>query len=168
MISLQKKIKNCLTELSGLATLSSSPPAIVPEPALYSKVFPTPSPPPRNPLPPTTGGLLRFSNLFCLSGQLLQFCQGQHGSKLVLNRLREGTDPERDLVREELGLPTSLGLILEVSNVHCMPVVLALVETDRRTRVEVVEQVKRNFGELSNIRGGEKSLQKLMSIIGGK
>ena len=76
LISLQKKIKNCLTELSGLATLSSSPPAIVPEPALYSKVFPIPSPPTLHPLPPTTGGLLHFSNLFCLSGQLLQFCQG--------------------------------------------------------------------------------------------
>ena len=81
------------------------------------------------------------------------------------DRLREGTEPERDLVREELGLPSSLGLILEAGNVHCMQVVLALVETDRRTRLEVMEQVKRNFGELSKIEGGEKSMQKLMSII---
>ena len=125
-------------------------------------MFPTPSPPP---IPPTTGGLLHFSNLFCLSGQLLQFCQGQNGSKLVLDRLREGTEPERDLVREELGLPNSLGLILEAGNVHCIQVVLVLVETDLRTRMEVVEQVKRNFEEFSKIEGGEESFKKLMSII---
>ena len=45
---------------------------------------------------------------------------------------------------------------------HCMQVVLVVVETDRRTRVEVVELVKRIFGELGNInlrsqRKGEES-----------
>ena len=43
-----------------------------------------------------------------------------------------------------------------------MQVVLVVVETDRRTRVEVVELVKRIFGELGNInlrsqRKGEES-----------
>ena len=69
----------------------------------------------------------------------MQFCQGQqHGSKLVLDRLRESTEPERNIVMEDLGLPGSLGLILETGNMFCRQVVLTLVETDRRTRLEVL------------------------------
>ena len=79
----------------------------------------------------------------------MQFCQGQHGSKLVLDRLREGTEPERNLVREELGLPGSLGLILETRNMFFRKIILALGETDRRTRVEVVEQVKKTWKSFS-------------------
>ena len=96
----------------------------------------------------------------------MQFCQGQHGSKLVLDRLREGTEPERNLVREELGLPGSLGLILETGNMFFRQVILALVETDRRTRVEVVEQVKRNMGEFLRIENGEDFIQGVFAIAG--
>ena len=103
LISFQKKIKSCLTELSSLQSTSSPTLDTVPEVSLYSKVFTTPSSSLYPLLPSTPGGLLQFSNLFCLSGQLVQFCQGQHGSKLVLDRLRESTEPERNLVREELG-----------------------------------------------------------------
>ena len=63
-----------------------------------------------------------------------------------MDRLREGTEPERDLVRKELGLPMSLGSILETGNRHCLQVVLTLVETDMRTRVEVVGQLDENRG----------------------
>ena len=132
---------------------------------LYSKVFTTPSPP-LHPLPPTPVGLLQFSNLFCLSGQLVQFCQGQHGSKLVLDRLREGTEPERNLVREELGLPGSLGLILETRNMFFRKIILALGETDRRTRVEVVEQVKRNMEEFLRIENVVEFIQMVFAIAG--
>ena len=83
-------------------------------------------------------------NLFCLSGQ-------QHDSKVVLDRIREGTKPERNLVREELGLTGSLGLIWETGDMFCRQVILALVEMDRRTRVEVLEQVERNIGKLLRI-----------------
>ena len=70
---------------------------------------------------------------------MVQFCQGQqHGSKLVLDRLRESTEPERNIVMEELGLPWSWGIILETGNIFCRQVVLTLVETDRRTRLEVL------------------------------
>lgn len=127
-------------------------------------MFSTPSPP--FPLPPTPGGLLQFSNLFCLSGQLVQFCQGQHGSKLVLDRLREGTEPERNLVREELGLPGSLGLILETGNMFFRQVILALVETDRRTRVEVVEQLKSNMGEILRMEDGEEFMEMVFAMAG--
>ena len=41
---------------------------------------------------------------------------------------------------EELGLPGSWGLILETGNMFCRQVLLTLVETDRRNRVEVVEK----------------------------
>ena len=79
----------------------------------------------------------------------MQFCQGQHGSKLVLDRLREDTEPERNLVREELGLPGSLGLILETRNMFFRKITLALGDTDSRTRVEVVEQVKKTWKSFS-------------------
>jgi hypothetical protein len=35
-------------------------------------------------------------------------------------------------------------------------VILALAETDRRTMVEVVEQIKRNMGEFLRIENGEE------------
>ena len=134
-----------MTEISSLQSISSPTLDTVPECTLYSKVFTTPSPPPpsHSCWPPTV------LQSVLLSGQLLQFCQGQHGSELVLDRLREVTEPERNLVRDKLGLPGSLGLILETGNVFCRQVILALVKTDRRTRVEVVEQVKRNNGGAS-------------------
>ena len=89
---------------------------------------------PLEPLPPTYVGLLQFFFLFCLSGQLVQFCQGQHGSNLVLERLRE-----------ELGLPWSS----ETGIVFCRQVLLALVETDSRTRLEVVDKVKETWESFS-------------------
>ena len=96
----------------------------------------------------------------------MQFCQGQHGSKLVLDRLREGTEPERNLVREELGLPGSLGLILETRNMFFRKIILALVETDRRTRVEVVEQVKRNMEVFLRIENVVEFIQMVFAIAG--
>ena len=94
----------------------------------------------------------------------MQFGQGQHGSKLVLDRIREGTEPERNLVREELGLPGSLGLVLETGNIFFRQVILTLVETDRRTRVEVVEEVKRSRGEFLRIENGEEFTQMVFAI----
>lgn len=157
LISLQSKIKNCLIEKNK----PQSVPATASDCGLYTKVFPTPSPPPLAPV-----GLLEFSNLFCLSGQLVQFCQGQHGSKLVVDRIRVGTQPERNLVREELDLPRSLGLVLETGNEFCKEVVLALVETDMRTRVEVLERVKRDKEAFSRVEGGQEFLQRLGDIVG--
>jgi hypothetical protein len=74
--------------------------------------------------------------------------------------------PERNLVREELGLPGSLGLILETGNMFLGQVILSLVETDRRTRVEVVEQVRRNMGHFLRIEKGEEFIQKVFAIAG--
>ena len=159
LVSLQTKIKSCLDEISKL---ESSPSGIsATDSSLYSKVFPSPLPP--TPAA-TSGGLLEFSNLFCLSGQLVQFCQGQYGSKLVLDRIRDGTDPERNLVREELDLPRSLGFLLEAGNNYCKEVVLALVERDMKTRMEVMGRVKRDGAELARIEGGPEFMQRLYSI----
>ena len=63
----------------------------------------------------------------------------------------EGTEPERNLVRKELGLPGSFGLILETVDMFCRQVILALVEMDRMTKVEVVEQIKRNMVQFLRI-----------------
>ena len=43
---------------------------------------------------------------------------------------------------------------------------MALVKTDRRTRVEVVEQVKRNMGEFLRMENGEEFIQKIFAIAG--
>ena len=64
----------------------------------------------------------------------------------MLDRFREGTDLERNLVREELGRQGSLGPILERGNMFFRKVIMALEQTDMRTRVEEVEQLKRNMG----------------------
>jgi len=160
LVSLQSKIKSCLEEISKFQPL----PFVTSDPdsSLYSKVFPS-ALPSSTPIAPT-GDLLEFSNLFCISGQLLQFCQGKYGSRLVLDRIRDGTDPERDLVREELDLPRSLGLLLEVGNKYTTEVVLALAKRDMKTRVEVMERVKRDRGEFARIAGGQEFMQRLYNI----
>ena len=69
-----------------------------------------------------------------------------HGSKLLLDRLMEGvTEPERNLItiREDLGLFSETRTIIDIQVFHW--------RLDRRTRVEVVEQVKRNMGEFFRI-----------------
>ena len=48
----------------------------------------------------TGSGCIHFSNLFALSGQLAEFSHGEHGSKLVVERLKNGAQPEQGLVRE--------------------------------------------------------------------
>jgi len=159
LVSLQTKIKSCLEEMSKFQPLPSVTPAT--DSSLYSKVFPSPLP--STPIA-STGGLFEFSNLFCLSGQLVQFCQGKYGSKLVLDRIRDGTDPERNLVREELDLPRSLGILLESGNKYSKEIVLALVKRDMKTRVEVMERVKRDRGEFSRIEGGQEFMQRLYNI----
>ena len=63
----------------------------------------------------------------------------------MLDRFREGTDLERNLVREELGRQGSLGPILE-RGMFFRKVIMALEQTDMRTRVEEVEQLKRDMG----------------------
>jgi len=159
LVSLQTKIKSCLEEISKVSPSATSATDF----SLYSKVFPCPPPP----MPtPTKGGLLEFSNLFCLSGQLVQFCQGEYGSKLVMDRIRSGTDPERNLVREELDLPRSLGLLMEAGNKYCKDVVLALVERDMKTRVEVMGRVRRDKEIFARIEGGPEFMQRLLNIVG--
>ena len=57
-----------------------------------------------------------------------------------------------------------MGLHLETGNRFCRQVILALVETDRRNRVEVVEQVKRNMVEFLRIENGEEFTQMVFAI----
>jgi len=161
LVSLQTKIKSCLEEISKVEPSASVTSAN--DSSLYSKVFPSPLP---STPTPTSGGLLEFSNLFCLSGQLVQFCQGEYGSKLVMDRIRGGTDPERNLVREELDLPRSLGLLMEAGNKYCKDVVLALVERDMRTRVEVMGRVRRDNEIFARIEGGKEFMQRLFNVVG--
>ena len=62
-----------------------------------------------------------------------------HGSKFLLDRRRErGTEPERNL-----GLLSETGNMIDIQVFHW--------RLDRRTRVEVVEQMKRNVGEFFRI-----------------
>ena len=59
-----------------------------------------------------------------------------------------------------------VGLIFETGNMFSRKIILALVETDRRTRVEVVEQVKRNMEEFLRIENVVEFIQMVFAIDG--
>ncbi len=46
---------------------------------------------------PAASGCVQFTNLFALSGQLAEFCRGEHGRQFVAERVRCGAPPERSL-----------------------------------------------------------------------
>ena len=57
-------------------------------------------------------------------------------------------------------------LILESGNMFFRQVILALVETDRRTRVEVVEQLRSNMGEILRMEDGEEFMEMVFAMAG--
>jgi len=71
----------------------------------------------------------KLPNLFDFKGQLENLSEGEHGSKLIIRRLREGTEEERSLLWRELGLPYSLPRY--VDSIHVTAVILAFVSVDQ-------------------------------------
>ena len=101
----------------------------------------------------TGSGCIQFSNLFALSGQLAEFCQGEHGSKLVVERLKNGAQPEQGLVKEELGLPGTL--TRHLASPHCREVIRTLIQVDNTARQQLLRQVKEDLSTILAIDGGE-------------
>jgi len=104
-----------------------------------------------------------FSNLFCVSGQLVQLCIGEHGSRWVVDRLVEGVQAERDLVWSELNLPQDL--VKHLSSSNCTKVILALAEVDSTARVEILNKTKE---EIDTILGMEEGHMFVRMLVGGQ
>ena len=54
---------------------------------------------------------------------------------------------------------------METGNRHCLEVVLTLVETDMRTRVEVVGQLEMKTGDIMRLEGGEEFKQRVVEVV---
>ena len=157
---------------SRLSILSSPPPVGVPSSHPHILSSPPPvlsrpppvlsSPPPVLSSPPSITSFLQFSNLFALSGQLAEFCQGEHGSKFVVERLKGGAQPERDLVMAELGLPGTLTNHLASS--YCREVIRTLIQVDDTARMELEEQARSQEDALRAMEGGSRMLADMFSI----
>jgi len=108
------------------------------------------------------GGCVQFSNLFSISGQIKEFCNGEHGSRFVIERLRNGAQPERSLVRGELGLPRDL--CDHLSNPHCQEVILTLAETDVVAKEELLREVKKDLGSFLSSDWGREFVEKIVNL----
>ena len=102
----------------------------------------------------------QFSNLFCLSGQVDQLCMGEQGSKWVVDRLQEGRQEEKSLVRRELNLPQDLTKYITSPN--CRKVILVLAEVDSQARKELLNQTSLEIDTILNMEGGQEFVEKLV------
>ena len=102
--------------------------------------------------------------LFALSGQLAEFSQGEFGSQLIIKRISEGSDMERDLVWSELRLPGSLVSILLQGNKFSREVILALSRNSLALRMELSNTVVKEERVIRNTEGGEEFLVELSSL----
>eukprot|EP00092_Neocalanus_flemingeri_P024077 GFUD01026118.1.p1 GENE.GFUD01026118.1~~GFUD01026118.1.p1 ORF type:complete len:355 (+),score=173.77 GFUD01026118.1:245-1309(+) len=102
----------------------------------------------------------QFSNLFSLSGQLAQLCRGEQGSKWVVDRLVEGQQQERSLVRSELNLPQDLTKHLSSNN--CRRVIIVLAEVDSKVRGELLRQTKEEIDTILGMKGGQQFVKQLL------
>jgi len=107
-----------------------------------------------------TPGCLQFSDLFALSGHLGELCHGEYGSRFVIERLSQGAEVERSLVRTELGLPQSLSLHLASS--HCREVILALARNDPEAKHLILTQAKQDMGDILAMDGGREFIEQLL------
>ena len=92
-----------------------------------------------------------FSSLLSLSGHLAEYCTGAQGSLLVVERIRQGSSQERDLLWSELGLPSSLFSILLTGNNNFIKVVLALAQVDQQKREAIKREVSKSKRNVENI-----------------
>ena len=70
------------------------------------------------------GATPAFTSLCALVGQVEELCQGEHGARLVVERLRVGSVEERRQVWRELGLPSTL--TRHLASPSCRPVISTL------------------------------------------
>ena len=82
-------------------------------------------------------------SLMALAGQLMELCQGEHGSKLVIKRIEEGSNLERGLVWSELKLPGSLSSFLILDNKFLMGVLVNLAKKDPELKSQLLDQANK-------------------------
>ena len=103
-----------------------------------------PATPPALPTtPPALGsapGALTFTSLCALAGQVEELCQGEHGARLVVERLRVGSVGERRQVWRELGLPATLARRL--ASPTCRPVIHTLMQVDAVAMEQLMEEAR--------------------------
>ena len=106
------------------------------------------------------GTCVKFSNLYCLSGQLQQLCMGEMGSKWVIERLMKGLQEERSMVRTELNLPADL--LKHIASPACRKVILVLAEVDSLARNQILCQTSLEIDKILSMEGGQQFVTKLL------
>lgn len=86
------------------------------------------------------GPCMKFNNLYDLSGQFVDFCKGENGSKFVVERLTKGTVAERLYARSELKLATNFSEL--IGQEHGRKVLMVLLEVDKESRQEVMKYIR--------------------------
>ena len=80
----------------------------------------------------------------------------------MVERLKGGAQPERDLVMAELGLPGTLTNHLASS--YCREVIRTLIQVDDTARMELEEQARSQEDALRAMEGGSRMLADMFSI----
>merc|ERR1719300_2363505 len=141
--AIQRKIDECLYKLAKVDDVANSAPPRDETTTVKCNV-----------LPNYSSSLVQFSDLVYLTGKLKQYCQGQYGSALVIRRIIEGSTFERNLVWDELGLPSSLPFILNNENIS--NVVLVLIENEYKALKVIEEYVMFNIRAFYSAEGGQR------------
>ena len=100
-------------------------------------------------------------SLMLLPGLLQELSQGEHGSALLIRRISEGSDSERDLVWSELKLPASLLSFIINKNKFVLEVILALANNKDEFKTKLCEFVKKHLEDILAVEGGDNFVNKL-------
>ena len=79
-----------------------------------------------------------------------ELCQGEHGARLVVERLRVGSVGERRQVWRELGLPATLARHL--ASPTCRPVIHTLMQVDAMAMEQLMEEARQEEAEAQETR----------------
>ena len=154
---------NLLTKI--LPKLKSSAPqpsfndSFQPPPAVIKKVETSAD----VPLVIPQGPCMKFTNLFDLSEQLVDFCKGDYGSKFVIERLWNGARPEKDYIMKKLRLPDSLIDLVQDRNMAKVVSVLAKVE--HKGRREILDQLLKDFSSIVGVYNGSEFIMDVLRLV---
>ena len=82
------------------------------------------------------------------------------GSKWVIERLMEGLQEERSMVRTELNLPAEL--LKYIASPACRKVILVLAEVDSLARNQILCQTSLEIDKILSMEGGQQFVTKLL------
>ena len=78
----------------------------------------------------------------------------------MVERLKGGAQPERDLVMAELGLPGTL--TQHLASPHCREVIRTLIQVDGTARQQLLRQVKEDLSPILAIDGAEDFVKEIV------